>query len=309
MRTQIAQTPLIIELRCNETAYKTEKRPHLPYSPAEVIESAVTSWKAGASILHWHGRNPETGVPQNDVDLYTEVYRGVRTQTDLLTHPTLGFITQTDIHERVKHILAVQDNPELCVDMAPVDFGSINVDFWNPEQQDFVTRDQVYYNPRLYLERVLTIFKQHHVFVSAVCWNVGQMRTARCFQQMGLLSEKTFWEFVFTGDIMPEGTAPTMHGLQAMVEEVPEGQPWSVLCWNGDAMQVAAWAITLGGHVSIGLGDHHYDRLSFPTNAQLVQRIVDMAGTLGRPIATPAQTRDILGIAARTHLPTRTAHE
>ena len=74
-------------------------------------------------------------------------------------------------------------------------------------------------------------------------------------------------------------------------------------------MGVAAWAITLGGHVSIGLGDHHYARLGSPTNAQLVQRIVDMAETLGRPIATPTQTREILGIATRTDLPRRSAHE
>lgn len=291
-----ATLPLIIELRCNETAYKTD-RPNLPYSPGEIVRDAIEGREAGASILHWHGRDPETGEPKNDHEIYKEVYRGVREQTDLLLHPTLGYITQMDVDERVGHVLAVNDDPALKVDLAPVDFGSINVDYWDPRKKDFATKDLVYYNPRERLEATLRAFKEAGVHVSTVAWNVGQMRTARCFQEMGLLSEETLWEFVFTGGVMPEGTAPSLHGLLAMVEQVPKGQPWAVICWNGDVMPLAAWAITTGGHVSIGLGDHHYDRLGEPTNAELVRRVAEMAETLGRPIATPDQAREIMGIS------------
>jgi 3-keto-5-aminohexanoate cleavage enzyme len=287
--------PVIIELRCNETAYKID-RPNLPYSPEEIVRDAVAARKAGASILHWHARDPETGEPDNDVALYEAIYRGVRERTDLLLHPTLGYITQIDVAERVRHVLAVNDDPELRVDLAPVDFGSINVDYWDPEKKDFATKDLVYYNPRGRLEATLRIFKENGVRVVAVAWNVGQMRTARCFREMDLLPEPTLWELVFTGGVMPEGTAPSMAALLAMVEQVPEGEPWTVICWNGDVTHLAAWAITLGGHVSIGLGDHHYARFGTPTNADLVRRVAEMAGTLGRPVASPGQTREILGI-------------
>lgn len=290
--------PLIIELRCNETAYKTD-RLNLPYSPEEIIRDAVEGREAGASILHWHGRDSETGEPKNDLDLYEEVYRGVREEADLLLHPTLGYITQMDVEERVRHVLAVNGDPALRVDLAPVDFGSINVDYWDPEKKDFATKDLVYYNPRGRLEATLRVFKEASVHVSTVAWNVGQMRTARCFQEIGLLSQETIWEFVFTGGVMPEGMAPSLNGLLAMIEQVPAGRPWSVICWNGDVMNLAAWAITLGGHVSIGLGDHHYDRFGTPTNAELVGRVAEMAETLGRPVATPEQAREIIGLPAR----------
>jgi 3-keto-5-aminohexanoate cleavage enzyme len=296
------ELPLIIECRCNEITYRQDN-PALPYSPKEIIREAVRAWEAGASIFHWHGRDPESGKPRNDVELYLEVMQGIREQTDLLIHPTLGYITQNQVEDRVRHILAVNDDPVLRVDMAPVDFGSLNVDFWNPQAKEFTTYDQVYVNTRENLKAVLEVFKQHNIYVSSVCWDVGQMRTARCFQEMGLLPKETLWEFVFTGEVMPAGAAVTIPGLQAFVAEVPAGNQWLALCWNGDVMRVAAWAITMGGHVGIGLGDYAYSRFGKPHNGELVDKVAKMAHTLGREVATPAQAREILKMQPRVSLP------
>ncbi len=94
---------------------------------------------------------------------------------------------------------------------------------------------------------------------------------------------------------MPAGAAATIPGLQAFVAEVPVGNQWLALCWNGDVMRVAAWAITLGGHVGIGLGDYAYSRFGKPHNGELVDKVAKMAHTLGREVATPAQAREMLG--------------
>lgn len=301
-----SELPVIIECRCNEITYRKDNSA-LPYSPKEIVREAVRAWEAGASIFHWHGRDSQTGKPCNDVELYLEVIQGIREQTDMLIHPTLGYITQNQIEDRVRHILAVNDNPVLRVDMAPVDFGSLNVDFWNPQEKQFITYDQVYVNTRANLMAVLEVFQKYNVHVSSVCWDVGQMRTARCFQEMGLLPKNTLWEFVFTGEVMPAGAAPTISGLQAFIAEVPNDNQWLALCWNGDVMRVAAWAITLGGHVGIGLGDHHYSRFGKPNNGELVEMVAKMAYTLDREVATPAQAREILNLPQRPQLPTQSA--
>ena len=295
------ELPLIIECRCNEIAYRGDN-PALPYSPQEIVREAVRAWEAGASIFHWHGRDPATGDPRNDVELYLEVIQGIREKTDLLIHPTLGYITQNQIEDRVRHILAVNDDPVLRVDMAPVDFGSLNVDFWDPQAKQFTTYDQVYVNTRENLRAVLEVFKKHNVYVSSICWDVGQMRTARCFQEMGLLPQDTLWEFVFTGEVMPAGATPNISGLQAFIAEVPRDNQWLVLCWNGDVMRVASWAITMGGHVAIGLGDYHYSRFGKPHHGELVEMVAKMAHTLDREVATPAQAREILKMAPRPQL-------
>ena len=295
------ELPLIIECRCNEITYRGDN-PALPYSPKEIVREAVRAWEAGASIFHWHGRDSDTGKPRNDVELYLEVIQGIREQTDLLIHPTLGYITQNQIEDRVRHILAVNDDPVLRVDMAPVDFGSLNVDFWEPQAKQFSSYDQVYVNTRENLRAVLEVFKKHNVYVSSICWDVGQMRTARCFQEMGLLPQDTLWEFVFTGEVMPAGATPNIYGLQAFIAEVPRDNQWLVLCWNGDVMRVASWAITMGGHVAIGLGDYHYSRFGKPHHGELVEMVAKMAHTLDREVATPAQAREILKMAPRPQL-------
>jgi uncharacterized protein (DUF849 family) len=190
--------------------------------------------------------------------------------------------------------------------MVPLEYGSFNVDFWNPQTKQFKTYDQVYVNSRDRIQDVLKVLNEQNVFVSTVCWDMGQIRTARCFQEMGLLSQDTFWEFVFTGDIMPSGFLPTLANLQAVIDSIPSGAPWLVMCWNGDVMRLASWAITLGGHVGIGLGDDPYTRFGKPHNGQLVEMVAKMAHTLGREVATPAQAREILKMPTRSHQPQTT---
>lgn len=300
-------TPLIIECRCNDMDYRQDN-PSFPYSPQEIIREAVRAWEAGASIFHWHGRDPVSGKWLNNPELYLEVIKGIREKTDLIVDPTLGYVTtQNRVQDRVKHILAANEDPALGVDMVPLEFGSFNVDFWNPQINEFKTYDQVYTNSRAHIQEVLRILNEHNIFSSTVCWDVGQIRTARCFQEMGLLSENTIWEFVFTGEIMPSGILPTLSNLQAVVDSIPTDAPWLVMCWNGDVMQLAAWAITMGGHVGIGLGDDPYTRFGKPHNGELVNKVAEMAHTLGREVATPTQAREILKMSPRSQLPTKSA--
>lgn len=101
---------------------------------------------------------------------------------------------------------------------------------------------------------------------------------------------------------MPSGFLPTLPNLQAVIDAIPSGAPWLVMCWNGDVMRLASWAITLGGHVGIGLGDDPYTRFGKPHNGQLVEMVVKMAHTLGREVATPAQAREILKMPLPLHL-------
>lgn len=291
--------PLIIECRSNDTDYRKDN-PNCPHSPQEIVREAVRAWEAGASIFHWHGRDPVSGAWISDVDIYLEAIQGIREKTDLIINPTLNYVTkQSHVSDRVKHILAAKNNPALGIDMVPLEFGSLNIDFWNPQIKQFQTYDQVHISSRAYMQEVLKILKENDIFVSTVCWDVGQIRTALCFREMGLLPENTFWEFVFTGEIMPSGILPTLSNLQAVVDSIPAGEPWLAMCWNGDVMHLAAWAITLGGHVGIGLGDHPYTRFGTPHNGELVEKVAQMANILGREVATPTQAREILKMPPR----------
>ena len=84
------ELPLVVECRCNDMDYRQDN-PEFPYTPKEIIREAVRAWEAGASIFHWHGRDPVSGKWVNDVELYLEVIQGIREKTDLIVHPTLGW--------------------------------------------------------------------------------------------------------------------------------------------------------------------------------------------------------------------------
>ena len=94
------------------------------------------------------------------------------------------------------------------------------------------------------------------------------------------------------------GLPPTEKALAAYLEML-EGTdiPWSVSVWGGDLLQtpVARMALELGGHLHIGI-EEHYDPKRTPTNVELIAETKALCEKMGRPLATFAQTRELLGM-------------
>ena len=291
------ETPVIIEVRCNEAAERGDN-PALPYGPGEVVEELLAAFDAGASLLHWHARDDEGVEHADDVALQREVIEGVRARTaDAILHPTLGFLsTQGDAQGRMRHILELCKDPATRPDVVPVDFGAYSADLFDVRDRRFLTDDVFVVNQVGYLEELLGVVEENDLHVYPVVWSAGGVRTARRLQETGLLTRPTLWCLGFTGEEVPGGPPATPANLRTFLDELPPGAPWTVHCRNGDVLPLAAWAITQGGHVSIGLGDHPYSRFGKPRNSDLVAMVADMARTLGRPVATPQQARGILGL-------------
>lgn len=290
--------PVIIELRLNETSVRESGNPHVPYSPDEIVAQATIAADAGASILHWHARDPDSGTPIHTVEPYLQVIDAMRVDDRMLLHPTLGYTAATAVDDRVAHILAAAERGT-PVDLAPIDFGSVDVDAWNADTRRFVPGDNTYVNTRSSITRVLETFRDHEVpGVVAACWHPGQVRTALRFREAGLLPHRVLWEFAFTGDRLPAGAGPhDFRALEALAAAVPDGEPWLVLCFMGDVMPLAARAITMGGHVAVGTGDDPHLRFGAPDNSELVARVAAMSETIGRPVADLADTRRLIGLA------------
>lgn len=71
---------------------------------------------------------------------------------------------------------------------------------------------------------------------------------------------------------------------------------WTVCCKEGNLFPAGAFAMERGGHVAPGIVDYAYPEIGCPTNAELVRRFADMGLAMGREIATPEETRAMLGI-------------
>lgn len=288
---------LIIECRVNEYAPR-DRNPHVPWSTAEIARDAAAVREAGASMVHFHARKAD-GSPEHAYEAYRDTVRAIRGATDLLIHPTLGYVTlNAPAQERLSHIRRmVEDGTP--PDIAPMDMGSTNVSVLD-EQGRYIPEleERVYQNSTATLHYFADHIRRYRLKPYLQIWNLSFMREMERFWKLGWLDGPVFAEFVCTDNHCIGGHPGTAKGLQAFIDFLPEGVPveWTVCNYGGNLLGLVAQAISQGGHVSIGLGDYHYAELGTPTNADLVRRVADIARSLGREVATPAEARQILAI-------------
>src|SRR3954468_18608993 len=116
---------LIIECRVNEYAPR-DRNPNVPWSRDEIAADAKAVREAGASVVHFHARQAD-GSPEHAYEAYRDTVRAIRQASDILIHPTLGYVTlNAPAAERLSHIRRmVEDGTP--PDIAPMDMGSTNV--------------------------------------------------------------------------------------------------------------------------------------------------------------------------------------
>lgn len=289
---------LIIEARVNEYMSREQGNPHVPYSPAEIAADAGACREAGASVLHFHSRKPD-GTPEHAAESYAETVGLIRAGSDILVHPTLGYVTLDASGEsRLAHILDMAKDGAHAPHFAPMDMGSVNVDRYNAQGRRFETTDLVYKNSTETLTYFAEQLRAAKIKPYLVAWNVGFTRYMSAFLDMGLLDEPTYLCFCLTDNTFLGGHPGTLKGLQAHLDFLPPDRrvEWTVCNFGGNLFGLAAAIIAQGGHISIGLGDYTYGELGQPTNADLVRRVVAIAHELGREVATPAEAKQILAM-------------
>jgi 3-keto-5-aminohexanoate cleavage enzyme len=288
---------LIIEVRINEYASRTGNV-NVPFSPEEICEEALRCWREGASIIHYHARDPETGAPSSKTEIYVETARRIKDKSDLLLKPTLGAWTLPSPEARMSHIISMAKDPASKADLAPIDMGTSNVDVWDAGNRRFLTEETVYMNTTKILRYFAESMRAAGVKPVAVLWNVPATRTTQAFVEAGLLQEPIYAEVVLTEGGLFAGNPGSVRGLEAMIDFIPMNLrcQWTVMCSRGNLFQVAGAAIERGGHIAIGLGDYPYTELGMPRNADLVERVSEIARDMGREVATPSETRGMLGI-------------
>ncbi len=292
-----ARKKLIIEARINEYMMRDDN-PNVPWTPDEIAEAAAGAREAGASIVHYHARNAD-GSPCHDAGTYGETIRKIRGACDVLVHPTLGQVTITGDEARLRHITGVADDPALKPDIAPIDIGSTNVDVYDARTKAYRTDDLAYVNTigtlRFFAERLRALGVKPVI----VSWTIPFTRTLEAFLDMGLVDEPVYLLLALSDSGYLGGHPGTVRGLMAHLDFLPRNRriEWSVNNKVGNLFGPAAAAIEMGGHVAVGLGDYPYTELGAPTNADVVREVARLAKAMGREVATPDDTREMLGMA------------
>lgn len=289
---------LIIEARVNEYNVRDGNR-NVPWRVEEIARDAAACREAGAAVVHFHARKDD-GSPEHAFESYDATVAAIRKGSDILIHPTLGYVTlDATAPERLSHIRRMSEKGNKP-DFAPMDMGSSNVSVIDRKSGRYIPEleERVYKNSTATLHYFADHLRQFGIKPYLTAWNVAHLREVIQFMRVGYLDAPTYLCFVCTDGHCIGGHPGTPRGLQAFVDFLPDDLriEWSVCNYGGNLLPLTAMAIAQGGHVSIGLGDWDYTEVGMPTNADLIRRVVDIAHSLGREVATPAEAKQILGM-------------
>ncbi len=119
-----------------------DRNPHVPYSPAEIAADAVAACRAGAALVHYHVRDPDTGEWVEDLGYYAEVIRRIRAECNPLIWPT--YPPGDDPKQRVAHFFGLARDPATRPDLGAADPGSVNQVSYDPVSKTLSNGDLIY---------------------------------------------------------------------------------------------------------------------------------------------------------------------
>jgi len=267
------------------------RSPHVPVTPAQIAASAVEAAEAGASAVHIHVRDPETGAPSRDNALYREVVERIKeTGTDIVINLTAGmggdleigtddpfaFGAGTDLVNGLDRLPHVE---ELLPDICTLDCGSLN--FGDGSSVYISTPDMLRAGAKRIQE--LGVRPELEIFDTGHLWFAKQMYAE------GLIDDPSMFQLC-TG--IPYGAPADPGVLQSMVRLLPAGAEWASFAIGRMQMPWVAQSVLLGGHARVGLEDNLYlSRGVKATNGQLVEKARGIIEALGARVVTPDETR------------------
>jgi 3-keto-5-aminohexanoate cleavage enzyme len=272
--------PLIVTCAPVGAELTLEQTPYLPYTPALLGETARAVEEAGGSIVHVHCRNDD-GSNTHGVERFREAYDSIRAHSDLIVQFSTGGAIGMTPDERAS---VLQLRPE----MATLTCGSVNFG------------DDIFENSFPIMRGILAKMDEFGVRPELEIFDKGHLANARRLAKEGLLAFPQHVDFVLG---VPGGLEATVSNLCELVDDLPAGCTWSVAGIGRQQLPMAMAAIAMGGHVRVGLEDNvYYSKGRLARNEELVARVARIAREAGRPVATPGQAREILGLRVREGL-------
>ncbi len=252
--------------------------PQLPTTLDELVAEAKACEAAGAALVHVHIRDAEAR-PTLDLARLKETVAALREGTDLVVQLSTGGSVHDPLEARLRVLEARPDSCSLTC--GTVNFG-----------------DDVFLNPWPFMVELYEAAREAQVVPEFELFDLGQVAALRrLIDTCGLpYGGKVHCDFVLG---VPGGMPGTAQALVAGVQALPpEVTSWSATGIGRTHLPVLAAALSLGGHLRVGMEDNVvYARgRQVRSNAELVERAVRVATELQRPPMSTAQARDLLGL-------------
>jgi 3-keto-5-aminohexanoate cleavage enzyme len=272
--------PVIITVAITGALPRKKDNPAVPVTPDEQIESTHEAYESGAALVHIHVRSPDES-PSSDPDLYGRVQEGVRKHCP-------GMIVQFSTGGRGREQAARGAMLHLKPDMASLATGSVN----------FPTT--IYENPPDFVEGLAKTMLENGIKPEIEVFDLAMLYNAANLVKKGLLKRPAHVQFVMGIPNAMPARRSIFDFLRSEIADVLPGATWVAAGIGRHQWELNQWCLEAGGHCRTGLEDNtRFDQTRLAaSNAELVKKIVDVCDRYDRRPATPAEARQILGLAA-----------
>ena len=284
--------------------------PHLPVTPSEIATASIEAAEAGASIIHLHARDPETGKPDPRPEIFKQFLQIIKQSSDAVVNISTGGGLGMTMDERL--LAATTASPEMAsLNMGSMNFGIFPMldkykEFKHDWEKPFLemTKDFIFPNTFATIEYALKeLGEKHNTKFEFECYDLGHLYNVKWFVDKGLIKPPFFIQMVFG---ILGGAGADLDNLMHMHKIADrlfgaENYEWSVLAAGRNQMPFATQSAMLGGNLRVGLEDSLYiEKGKLATsNAEQVTRIRTIIENLGLSVATPDEARERLALKGR----------
>jgi uncharacterized protein (DUF849 family) len=302
-KTQKPKRKVIITCAVTGAIHTPTMSPHLPVTPDEITREALAAAEAGASILHLHARNPETGQPDQTPEAFGRFLPRIKQGTNAVINITSGGSPYMKVEERV--LPAATFKPEVAsLNMGSINFGlfpllekykSFKHDWERQHLEN--TRDLVFRNSFKDIEYILKTCSGNGTRFEFECYDIAHLYNLHHFLDRGLVKPPLFVQSVF-GILGGIGTHPEdlMHMKRTADRLFGGDYQWSILGAGRNQISLASIGAAMGANVRVGLEDSLWagpGKLA-TSNAEQVRLVRQVLEGLSLEVATPDEARQML---------------
>ena len=284
---------LIITAALAGAATTKANNPNTPYTPEEFAEESYRCLQEGVSIVHIHAKEPDTGKATPDLNLLRPTIQAIQDRCpELIINISTGISMESTAEERIAPVGDLK--PEMA---------SLNTNSMNFAMADFkkgkIHVEFVYKNTFQMIEDFARSMKEHNVKPESEIFDPGGLYNVMLLRRQGdLFVEPLHLQFVY-GVAGGMSFNPLLH--MSLMDIMPDNATFSVCGVGPNQYTAALQSAVTGGHIRIGLEDNVRipgGELAKGSWEQAVW-VRDVAKLAGRPVATPDETREMLGLQKR----------
>ena len=282
---------------------------YLPVTPEEIAQQSIDAANAGASILHLHARDPENGRPTSDPEIFNKFLPVIKDSTNAVINITTGGGLQMTVDQRLEAPL--QFKPEMCsLNMGSMNFAlfpaASKLSNWKHKwEKPFLeaSEDFIFRNTFGDVRKIVKILGDEcGTKFEHECYDIGHLYNLAHFVDAGIIKPPFLIQSIFG---VLGGIGPEMDNVVFMKQTADrlfgDNYIWSVLAAGRFQIPFVTQAAMMGGNVRVGLEDSIYlgKGVLAKSNAEQVIKIKKILEELGMQIATPDDTRSILGLKGK----------